>query len=82
MENRDDILATLKEVLAELFEIDPNDVSLESQLYEDLDIDSIDAIDMVVKLREITGKKVDPEEFKAVRNVSDVVEAVAKMIGQ
>lgn len=80
MENREQILATLTEILVELFEIDAANVTPDAKLYEDLDIDSIDAIDMVVKVREITGKKVDPEQFKAVRTVQDVVDAVAKML--
>lgn len=81
MENRDQILSTLTDILEELFEIEPDQVTPEAKLYEDLDIDSIDAIDMVVKVREITGKKVDPEQFKSVRTVQDVVDAVANMQG-
>jgi acyl carrier protein len=49
-------------------------------LYEDLDLDSIDAVDLVVKLRAITGKKIDPEAFKKVRTVEDVVIEVEKLV--
>ena len=62
------------------FEIDAEDISLEANLYEDLDLDSIDAVDLVVKLREITGKKIEPDAFKQVRTVQDVVSEIEKLV--
>lgn len=70
----------LKNVLVEDFEIDEQDISLEANLYEELDLDSIDAVDLVVKLREQTGKKIDPESFKKVRTVEDVVVALQALL--
>ena len=49
---------------------------MESRLYEDLDIDSIDAVDLIVKMRQATGKRLEPEMFKTVRTVEDVVNAL------
>jgi len=72
-------LAALKEIFEEMFEIDPADVHMDSELYDDLDIDSIDAVDLIVKIREITGKKVSPDEFKSVRTVEQVVDAIIKL---
>ena len=80
MQNKEEIYQKITEVLEELFEIDPQQVSLESHLYEDLDIDSIDAVDLVVELKNITGKKIRPDDFKSVRTVQDVVEAVANLL--
>ncbi len=80
MQSTDDIHEHLKRVLAELFEIDPAKVSLEARLYDDLDIDSIDAIDLMLKLKETTGRKIQPEEFRHVRTVADIVEAVRTML--
>ena len=79
MQSKDDILEQLRIVLNDLFEIEPEEVKLDADLNEDLDIDSIDAIDLVVKLKEITGKKIQPEAFKNVRTVSDVVDAIHVM---
>lgn len=76
MRTEEEIYAKLREVLVELFEIDPAKITLEANLYTDLDIDSIDAVDLVIQLKEITGKKIQPEEFKQVRTVADVVRAV------
>ena len=66
----------LKELLANEFDIDPDAISPDARLAEDLDIDSIDAIDMIVRLKEITGKKVPPERFKEVRTVGDIVQVL------
>lgn len=80
MNSRNEIYQTLASIIEDDFEVDANDISLQSHLYSDLDLDSIDAVDLVVKLREITGKKIDPEAFKQVRTVEDVVDEVEKLI--
>ena len=53
---------------------------MEAHLYQDLELDSIDAIDLVVHLQKLTGKKIKPEEFKSVRSVNDVVDAVERLL--
>lgn len=80
MQNKDEIFEMLKKILVEEFEIEPESITAEATLYEDLDLDSIDAVDLVVKLREITGKKIDPEAFKAVRTVDDIVNEVHQLV--
>ncbi|MFC0446144.1 acyl carrier protein [Pseudidiomarina halophila] len=80
MQTKEEIYAQLEEILQEDFEVDAGDISLDANLYQDLDLDSIDAVDLVVKLREITGKKISPDAFKAVRTVRDVVDEVYKLI--
>jgi len=71
-----EIFARLRDLLVELFEVEPGKITLEANLYKDLDIDSIDAVDLIIKLREITGRRVQPEAFKQVRTVGDVVNVV------
>jgi len=80
MENREQILAAIQELMVEMFELDKEDITLEARLYQDLDFDSIDAVDMIVRLKEMTGKAVKPEDFKTARTIGDVVEAVYKMV--
>jgi acyl carrier protein len=63
-------------ILQETFDIDAANVKPESRLYEDLDIDSIDAVDLLVKLKPIVGKRLQPDAFKLVRTLQDVVDAV------
>ena len=45
-----------------------------------LDLDSIDAVDMMIKLQELTGCKVSPEDFKGVRTVGDVQRIIEKLL--
>jgi acyl carrier protein len=80
MKNREEILTAIQQLMVEMFEIDEQAITLEARLYEDLDFDSIDAVDMIVRLKEMTGKAVKPEDFKAARTIGDVVEAVYKML--
>jgi len=80
MQTREEILAAIKEIMVEMFEIDEQAITLDAKLYEDLDFDSIDAVDMIVRLKEMTGKSVKAEDFKSARTIGDVVEAVYKMI--
>ena len=82
MKNRDDILQLIRDIMQEMFEIEANEVTLEANLYEDLDFDSIDAVDMIVKLKEMTGKALKPEVFKNARTVNYVVDAVYKLINE
>jgi len=78
--SRNDIFLTLQEALVELFELEPERISLEANLYTDLEIDSIDAVDLIDHIKRKTGKKIAAEEFKSVRTVGDVVEAVHRMM--
>ena len=82
MENRDQILQTIREIMGEMFEYQREEILLETRLKEDLDFDSIDAVDLIVKLTEITGKSVKPEDFKAIFTINDLVEAVYKLVNR
>lgn len=77
---RDEIYAHVRKVLIELFEIEPAEIHPEARLYEDLDIDSIDAVDMVVELKKFTGRRIDAEDFKRVRTLDDIVTAVEQLM--
>ena len=72
----DEILETLKGYLHELFEIPKEKILLGSDLAMDLGLDSIDAVDLMLKLQDYTGKKISAEEFRTVRSVGDVVTRV------
>ncbi|ARU55119.1 MAG: acyl carrier protein [Pseudomonadales bacterium] len=81
MENKEQIYSTLKTVLIDEFDLDAEDITPQASLFEDLDLDSIDAVDLAVKIRELTGKKIDPEQFKSVRTLQDVVDCTAELLG-
>lgn len=78
----DEIFAKLKEILVSVFELDESQVTPDALLGDDLDLDSIDAIDLVVKMKEYTpeGKPtIDASIFKEVKTVQDVVDALARV---
>jgi acyl carrier protein len=77
---KQEIFETLSEYLTEYFEVPSAQITLEANLYEDLDLDSIDAVDLIVKLQELTGQKIPPTDFKEVRSVNDVVEKVYDLL--
>lgn len=74
------IFDKLKAALIEDFEMDEAKVTPEARLYEDLELDSIDAVDLIVKLKSFLPTNIDPEVFKAVRTVQDVVDAIYNLI--
>ncbi|MBM5054505.1 acyl carrier protein [Vibrio parahaemolyticus] len=80
--NKDQVFEQVKDALVELFEIDADDIQPDAHLYQDLDLDSIDAVDLVVHLQNVTGKKIKPAEFSTVRTVDDVVNAVTELLKQ
>jgi len=81
MAGRADIFQDVSRELHALFDIELQDITPEARLYEDLDLDSIDAVDLIVRLQEITKKRIKPEQFKSVRTVKDVVDAVEELVG-
>ncbi len=78
MQTRDEIFNTLRDTLSELFEIEPERITPEANLYTDLEIDSIDAIDLIDHVRRQTGRKLDASDFRSVRTVEDVVQAMCQ----
>lgn len=66
----------IKADLIEIFEIDESLITMDAKLMEDLGLDSIDGVDMMVRLQERTGKKITPEQFENVKTVKDVVNLI------
>ena len=73
---REEILEKIKFYMTTLFDTPDEQITLDAKLQDDLDLDSIDAVDLIVKLQDLTGRKIKPDEFKTVRTVNDVVERV------
>jgi acyl carrier protein len=82
MMTRDEILARVQSILAETFELDPARILPTATLFQDLDLDSIDAIDLVVKLQEWTGRRVPEDSLRQVRTVDDVVTMIEAHLAQ
>lgn len=77
---KDQLFEKCVQILHETFDIPTEKIKRESRLYEELDIDSIDAVDLIVRMKPMVGKRMQPEAFKAVRTVQDVVDALYLLI--
>lgn len=80
--SRDDLLVKLTEYLETYFEVPAEDILPNANLYKDLDLDSIDAVDLMIKLQELTEQKIAPEEFKTVQTVGDVVDRLHDLVSK
>jgi len=80
MQTKDEVLVQIQAALVELFEIEPGRITPDARLSEDLEIDSIDAVDLIDRLRRQTGRKISAEEFRTVRTVGDLVDAVYALV--
>jgi acyl carrier protein len=80
MQTRDEVLEQVKAALVELFELEPDRITPSARLNEDLEIDSIDAVDLMDRLRRQTGRKISAENFRSVRTVDDLVTAVHALV--
>lgn len=82
MLSHDEVERKLRGYLVDMFEIPQEKITSQARLYEDLDLDSIDAVDLVVKLQELTGRKLKVDEFKSVRTVGDVIDRVHAVLAE
>lgn len=74
--SKEDIFNELKTILVDDLEIPEAEIKESSNLFTDLDLDSIDAVDIAVRMQRYTDKKLPPEEFKKIQIINDVVNAV------
>ncbi len=63
-------------IMVSLFEIEPEAIKPESSIFEDLGLDSLDAIDLVIKFQEVFGIKPQSEEVQKIRTMNDVYDLV------
>ena len=77
---REEIYQQLQQILFDNFEIEKDRITLDANLYTELDLDSIDAVDLVIHVQDLIGTKIGPDEFKAARTVNDVIDVVATLL--
>ena len=80
--SKEEIYPWVVDTLHEMFELDKVKIIPQANLYTDLDIDSIDAVDLAVKLKQLTGKRLQPDVFKSVRTVQDIVNALEGLLAR
>jgi len=82
MKTEAEVQKIITDILVKDFECDPAKLTLETNLFVELDLDSIDAVDLVVRLQQETGKRVSPDSFREIRTLGDVVRAVTKLVNE
>lgn len=73
---KEEIFEKIKNILVTKFEIAEDDIKLESNMAEEFDLDSIDFIDLVVDMKNWIPGKINPDIFKTVKTVKDVVDTL------
>ena len=76
MHSRDEIFKWVADVLKREFQFRDEQLSLEAHIVDDLDLDSIDAIDLAVRLEEKTGLAFKEEDLKSIETLRDVVDLI------
>jgi acyl carrier protein len=78
--NKETIYERIVEILTETFNIEAERITPEARLHDELDIDSIDAVDLIVQLKPLVGRRPNAEAFKSVRTIQDVVDALHQLM--
>ena len=78
--SKEEIYANLCDILESEFEIDKSLLNDDANLFTDLDLDSIDVVDLAVRLQKYTDKRLSPEEFKQIRTIRDVVDTLHSLL--
>jgi acyl carrier protein len=76
------MFAQIADYLVSSFDVPRDLITPDADLVDKLNLDSIDAIDLMVRIQEITGRKVSPDEFKSVRTINDVLTLAQRMHAQ
>lgn len=77
---KNELFDRIATILHDSFEIEPARITPEARLYDDLDIDCIDAVDLIVQLKPLLGRSLQPDAFKSVRTVQDIVDVLYGLI--
>jgi len=82
LHTEEEIYSQLRQTMEKMFDLGAEDIVASARLYEDLDVDSIDAVNMIIELRRVTGKTIPAEQFREARTVADVVDTVQRIFAQ
>lgn len=74
--SKDELYERIKRILIDDFEVDEERIAPEARIAEDIDLDSIDAVEMIVKARPLLKTSVDPSVFKSAKTVQDIVDVL------
>ena len=75
----EELFSKLQDVLVSEFDLPKEKVTLEANIVDDLDLDSIDAVELIVKMKPYLNGKIEPSAFKSVKTLQDVVAVLAPL---
>ena len=78
--NKEEILYKVEDVIVDLLAIDRALIKPETKLFEDLDFDSIDAIELILQLEEKYDEKISADKLKSARTIQDVVDCLYELL--
>ena len=77
---KEEIFLKIKEILTGEFEIEEASVTPQAKLYQELDLDSIDAVDLLVKMKTYVQGKIEPDQFKKAVTIQDVIDILYPLV--
>jgi acyl carrier protein len=82
MKTKEAIFVRIQKVLVEVFELEAEKITLDSNIYKDLDFDSLDTVELAVRLGTETGISLQEEELRAIRTIGDAVDIIHQRINR
>jgi acyl carrier protein len=70
----------IRDTMITMFELSPNEVHPGARLVDDLGLDSIDAVDLSVRIQEITGETIEEDQLKSIDTVGDIFTVVQQLV--
>ena len=77
---KEEIFVGIQNILVEIFELEADSIRLDSHIYEELDLDSLDAVELAVRLETETGIKLQEEDLRTIRTIADAVDVIHQKI--
>lgn len=74
------IIEKINQILVEEFEIDPELLKPEARLYEDVGLDSLDAVDLIVMMDKELGVRIEEDHARSIRTLEDVYKTIADLV--
>jgi len=77
---KEELFEEVKKILTEKFEIEESNITLDSNIVTDLDLDSIDIIDLIVTLNNMLKLNVSAADFKDKRTLSEILDVICNAV--
>ncbi len=73
-----DTFEKIKEIIVELLEVDPKQVTMEARFREDLEADSLDLVELIMEFEEQFGAKIPDDDAQKIKTVGAAVAYVSE----